>query len=45
MVILVESFLGAAAESLRGSGDVERDRKRLKELTNELLNYNRFTIP
>lgn len=40
----LETFLGAAAQSLRGSGEVEKDRKRLTELTQELLRYNRFVI-
>ncbi len=40
----LESFLGEAAQVLRGSGDVERDRRRLKELTHELLRYNGFEI-
>jgi len=37
----LESFLSAAAESLRGSGNVEQDRRKLGELTHELLKYNR----
>lgn len=40
----LELFLGAAAESLRGSGNLEQDRKRLAELTRELLKYNGFKI-
>ncbi len=37
----LESFLAEAASFLRGSGDIERDRQRLRELSHELMDYNK----
>lgn len=36
----LERFLGDIAENIRGTGNVERDRQRLREITHELLKYN-----
>ena len=39
----LEMFLRHMAGHLRGTGDLEEDRKALTELTHELLTYNGFT--
>ena len=38
----LERFLSSAAESLRGTGNLERDRRQLRDLTHKLLLYNGF---
>jgi len=40
----LESFLGETARSLKGTGNIEIDRRRLAEISHELLRYNGYEL-